>query len=77
MQPQPLAGRRRVGKNEDGAGEGDAAPAAAVSLTATGEERQRHRWTPDEDKQLLRWVLANRVELGTRDTVRSWVLCCC
>jgi hypothetical protein len=30
----------------------------------------RHRWTPEEDKQLLRWVLANRVELGTRDTVR-------
>lgn len=67
-QPQPLAGRRRAGKIEDGGGEGETA--AAAVLTAAGEVPQRHRWTPEEDKQLLRWVLANRVELGTRDTVR-------
>lgn len=68
-----------AGSSGGGAAEGEeggGATAAAAAGAGGGEGGggavpQRHRWTPDEDKQLLRWVLANRVELGTRDTVRE------
>jgi hypothetical protein len=74
---QPISGRRQFktqgqGKQQQqagGAGEAAAAAAAAAAGGEGGAVPQRHRWTPDEDKQLLRWLLANRVELGTRDTV--------
>lgn len=77
---KPISGRRQFkaqqGKQPqqqqagDGArGEGQQAAAAAAAGGEGGAVPQRHRWTPDEDKQLLRWLMANRVELGTRDTV--------
>jgi hypothetical protein len=41
--------------------------------------QKRHRWTPQQDRQLLRWVVAQRVELGTRGQVSwagvAWSLC--
>jgi hypothetical protein len=86
---KPISGRRQFkaqqqqGKQQQAGGgaggKGQQVVAAASGGGEGGAVPQRHRWTPDEDKQLLRWVLANRVELGTRDTVSVWGhwVCCC
>jgi hypothetical protein len=70
------AGSRRVGgvttDGDDGAtgADSDGGGAAVPERIAKRIAQKRHRWTPQQDRQLLCWVVAQRVELGTRGQVR-------
>lgn len=51
------------GATTDGTAGADSDEGAAVPARIA---QKRHRWTPQQDRQLLRWVMAQRIELGTR-----------
>jgi hypothetical protein len=66
--------RRQGGVTTDGDGgvtgaDSDGGAVAVPERIAQRIAQKRHRWTPQQDRQLLRWVVAQRVELGTRGQV--------
>jgi hypothetical protein len=59
--------RRQSGVTTDGDGSVTGADSDGGGVAVPERIAQkRHRWTPQQDRQLLRWVVAQRVELGTR-----------